>query len=128
MKARAKYFCENCQAEVAPNARFCPKCGKFFAAVRCPKCGHTGDVKDFIHGCTVCGYAMPKSELYGRASPITLPQEKSSRKSRNKFKDAVNKANGISSSASGDYPAWLLLPSLIVLVIAVILCLLKCKS
>ena len=47
LQAKAKFFCQNCNSEVAANAKFCPKCGKFFAAVRCPKCGHTGTVKDF---------------------------------------------------------------------------------
>ena len=50
-KKKAKYFCEGCGSEVASNAKFCPKCGKFFAAVRCPNCGHIGTVKDFLHGC-----------------------------------------------------------------------------
>ena len=38
-KKQAKFFCENCGEEVAQNARFCNKCGRFFSAVRCPQCG-----------------------------------------------------------------------------------------
>ena len=38
----AKFFCESCGSEVPRKSRFCPVCGKFFASVRCPKCGHTG--------------------------------------------------------------------------------------
>ena len=38
-KAEAKFFCENCGTEVPGKARICPVCGKFFASVKCPKCG-----------------------------------------------------------------------------------------
>ena len=41
-KKQAKFFCENCGEEVAQNARFCNKCGRFFSAVRCPQCGKVG--------------------------------------------------------------------------------------
>ena len=67
-KKKAKYFCEGCGSEVASNAKFCPKCGKFFAAVRCPNCGHIGTVKDFLHGCPSCHYAMSHEEIYHYAS------------------------------------------------------------
>ena len=62
---RAKYFCEGCGSEVAPNAKFCPKCGRFFAAVRCPNCGHIGTVRNFLKGCPACHYAVTQEELYG---------------------------------------------------------------
>lgn len=54
----AKFFCESCNAEVPRNARTCPTCGKFFASVRCPKCGKTGSTEDFKKGCPACGYAV----------------------------------------------------------------------
>jgi len=55
-KKQAKFFCENCGAEVAQNARFCGKCGRFFASVRCPVCGKTGSSNAFSNGCPSCGY------------------------------------------------------------------------
>ncbi|MFP4373406.1 MAG: zinc ribbon domain-containing protein [Spirochaetaceae bacterium] len=54
---RSRFFCENCGAEVRPHAKVCPKCGRFFSAVRCPQCGHTGEGKEFLHGCPNCGYS-----------------------------------------------------------------------
>ena len=56
MKKQAKFFCENCGEEVAQNARFCKKCGRFFSAVRCPSCGKVGSAHSFINGCPSCGY------------------------------------------------------------------------
>lgn len=55
---KAKFFCENCGSEVPENAKFCKNCGKFFSAVRCPKCGCTGRSQDFKKGCPKCGYAV----------------------------------------------------------------------
>lgn len=57
-KKQAKFFCEYCDSEVPINARFCPKCGHFFLAVRCPACGKTGDQDEFTNGCPQCGYAF----------------------------------------------------------------------
>lgn len=57
MKKQAKFFCENCGEEVAQNARFCKKCGRFFSAVRCPQCGKVGSSHAFVNGCPSCGYA-----------------------------------------------------------------------
>jgi predicted RNA-binding Zn-ribbon protein involved in translation (DUF1610 family) len=53
----AKFFCENCGAEVPQNAKFCKKCGRFFTSVKCPRCSYTGPVSAFIDGCPNCGYA-----------------------------------------------------------------------
>jgi hypothetical protein len=58
MKA-PRYFCENCGVEVKRNAKICPECGRFFASVRCPKCGFTGQPDNFISGCPRCGYSDP---------------------------------------------------------------------
>jgi predicted amidophosphoribosyltransferase len=52
------FFCENCGAEVRKDARVCPRCGRFFSSVKCPKCGHVGGADDFFAGCPVCGYAL----------------------------------------------------------------------
>ena len=57
----AKFFCQCCGAEVPRKSKFCPKCGKFFASVLCPNCGHTGKTEDFVNGCPECGYAVGKS-------------------------------------------------------------------
>jgi predicted RNA-binding Zn-ribbon protein involved in translation (DUF1610 family) len=54
-----RFFCENCGAEVPRNAKNCPKCGRFFASVRCPSCGFTGEEALFKGGCPVCGYSAP---------------------------------------------------------------------
>jgi|WetSurMetagenome_2_1015567.scaffolds.fasta_scaffold76855_2 ssDNA-binding Zn-finger/Zn-ribbon topoisomerase 1 len=64
---KAKFFCENCGAEVSENARFCRYCGRFFSAVRCPKCGKTGNVKMFENGCPNCGYAVETKNLQKNA-------------------------------------------------------------
>jgi uncharacterized membrane protein YvbJ len=54
-----KYFCENCGAEVKRDAKICPECGRFFASVKCPQCGHIGQPEEFGEGCPVCGYSDP---------------------------------------------------------------------
>lgn len=54
---RSRFYCENCAAEVKPNARVCPACGRFFSAVRCPQCQYTGEANAFVYGCPNCGYA-----------------------------------------------------------------------
>lgn len=57
-----KFFCEFCNTEVPLNARLCPKCGRFFASVHCPNCGHTGEHSIFKKGCPKCGYAMKTAD------------------------------------------------------------------
>ncbi|MCR5699755.1 MAG: zinc ribbon domain-containing protein [Treponemataceae bacterium] len=61
MSTHAKFVCENCQTVVDANAKFCPTCGKFFAAVKCPKCGKVGTTYQFKDGCPQCGYSEPKT-------------------------------------------------------------------
>jgi uncharacterized membrane protein YvbJ len=56
---KPRFFCDNCGAEVPMAAKSCPQCGRFFASVRCPKCGFTGRDEDFVRGCPVCGYSTP---------------------------------------------------------------------
>ena len=61
----AKFFCEHCGSEVKANAKVCPKCGKFFSSVRCPRCAYMGTVRDFSNGCPRCHYSMTHEDLYG---------------------------------------------------------------
>jgi uncharacterized membrane protein YvbJ len=55
-RAKARYFCESCGAEVHAGASTCPSCGSVFTAVRCPECGYEGRAPEFRSGCPVCGY------------------------------------------------------------------------
>ncbi|MFP4644862.1 MAG: hypothetical protein ACLFM0_10945 [Spirochaetales bacterium] len=56
MSTRARFFCENCHTEVRAKDKVCPSCGRFFGAVRCPRCSFTGEAKLFREGCPSCGY------------------------------------------------------------------------
>lgn len=82
----AKFFCENCGAEVPQNARVCRKCGRFFSAVRCPACGKTGTPDQFTDGCPACGYAVGKSGGNKNVSRDYYDDEKP-RLTRNKKKN-----------------------------------------
>jgi len=64
----AKFFCESCGSEVKKNDKVCSTCGKFFAAVKCPKCGRTGSTEEFQSGCPTCGYAVNPDSLNSRGS------------------------------------------------------------
>ncbi len=67
-KKKPKFFCDFCGNEVKPNAKTCPKCGKFFESVRCPRCGKTGKQSDFLDGCPVCGYAFNSDDSESASS------------------------------------------------------------
>lgn len=64
----AKFFCENCGAEVPENAKLCKNCGKFFISVRCPACGKVGTSSEFKKGCPGCGYAVNKKSFPGAST------------------------------------------------------------
>ncbi len=126
--SKPKYFCENCGEEVAANARFCPHCGKFFAAVRCPSCGYMGSVNDFKNGCPRCHYAMSQEDIYGPGQVPSFLQDKKQKKGKKAKKTrsiASRKKQG--NIASSDVPTWLLIVSLIVL-IGLVIALLNIKS
>jgi ssDNA-binding Zn-finger/Zn-ribbon topoisomerase 1 len=76
-RGNPRFFCENCGAEVPRNAKNCPKCGRFFASVRCPSCGFTGEEALFREGCPVCGYSTPP-ETGGKILP--WPEKKKARR------------------------------------------------
>lgn len=108
MKKEAKFFCENCGEEVAQNARFCKKCGRFFSSVRCPKCGKVGSAHAFSKGCPQCGYAEKPS----KTSPNKETADKKSFNLKNHF--YFHKPNGgnISSRSKKNYsgsslPVWI---------------------
>ena len=124
---RPKYFCENCGEEVAANARFCPHCGKFFAAVRCPSCGYMGSVNDFKNGCPRCHYAMSQEDIYG---PGQVPSFLKDKKKKDKKSKIEKKSRGTARHPQGtgsDVPTWLMIVSIIVL-IGLIVALLNIKS
>lgn len=124
---KPKYFCENCGEEVAANARFCPHCGKFFAAVRCPSCGYMGSVNDFKNGCPRCHYAMSQEDIYGPGQvPSFLKDKKQKAKKSKKEKKAGGSARRPQGTGS-DVPTWLMIVSIIVL-IGLIVALLNIKS
>ena len=58
---KPRFFCESCGTEVPRDARNCPKCGRYFASVRCPSCEFTGEETLFKGGCPVCGYSSGTS-------------------------------------------------------------------
>ncbi|GMO36977.1 MAG: hypothetical protein Ta2F_13040 [Termitinemataceae bacterium] len=66
-KKKPRFFCDACGTEVAANANTCPRCGKYFASIRCPKCFHTGDQAAFAKGCPNCGYSAPPGKKQGGA-------------------------------------------------------------
>ncbi len=118
-KAKASYFCENCGAEVPGNSRFCPKCGKFFSSVRCPKCAHTGSAYSFRNGCPVCHYAMDGNT--GTESDEPHESKKKTHLSL-KSKKAIKKAFAPYAGAkSYDFgvPMWLFVSALFVLILII---------
>jgi len=60
---KTRYFCDFCGEEVPANTPRCPRCGKIFTAVKCPKCGYMGKADDFNSGCPSCSYLIDKEEL-----------------------------------------------------------------
>jgi hypothetical protein len=60
---KARYFCENCKAEVRAGSSSCPSCGRVFIAVRCPECGYEGRAAEFKSGCPSCGFLEPRETV-----------------------------------------------------------------
>ncbi|MDR3159981.1 MAG: hypothetical protein LBU28_00020 [Spirochaetaceae bacterium] len=55
------------------DVKHCPRCGRYFASVRCPACGFVGDEGVFKGGCPVCGYSAPP--VTGSSRPAPLPEK-----------------------------------------------------
>jgi uncharacterized membrane protein YvbJ len=72
IRGNARFFCEECGAEVRPGAPVCPSCGSRFTAIRCPKCGYEGRGPEFKTGCPVCGYGMGLPETQVK-TPAAAP-------------------------------------------------------
>jgi RNA polymerase subunit RPABC4/transcription elongation factor Spt4 len=70
---RPHFFCESCGMEVRKDARMCPRCGRFFSSVKCPKCGHVGEADDFSLGCPICGYALSANPSPEPIKPLPQP-------------------------------------------------------
>ncbi|MBQ9630150.1 MAG: zinc ribbon domain-containing protein [Treponema sp.] len=101
----AKFFCENCGAEVPQDARMCRKCGRFFSSVRCPKCGETGDASFFRNGCPSCGYAVTGNTFtYKEKTEHPIFSISKRLKIRQAF-SAYNKKNTISTEDG--LPTWM---------------------
>jgi uncharacterized membrane protein YvbJ len=75
-RGKARFFCEQCGAEVRPGAPSCPSCGSTFTAVRCPECGHEGRAPEFRTGCPVCGYAALGGEDPLERGPAPPPKKR----------------------------------------------------
>ena len=110
-RKKAKFFCEFCGNEVRQNDKVCQYCGKFFASVRCPKCGKVGRTEEFTHGCPACGYAVApggrRKGAYGARGFLGLGGLKGG------F-DELNQRNS-SRNYDGSLPIWMY-----ILVIAVL--------
>ena len=89
----ARFFCDNCGTEVKRDSSRCPRCGRFFAFVRCPQCDYIGEEQKFAQGCPVCGYCAAKQ---GDAS-FTLS----------------NKPSKLPLLAAGNLPLWVYIIALL---------------
>ena len=115
----AKFFCENCGAEVPENAKVCRHCGRFFSSVRCPQCGTSGPSSMFDKGCPNCGYAMSSSgSISYSASDGANVRRHLSSSEKHRLKDAFrnyNIRNGQSSQGDGALPVWVYIVTICVL-------------
>ncbi|MCK9169187.1 MAG: zinc ribbon domain-containing protein [Treponema sp.] len=124
-KQYAKFFCENCGAEVPENARICKRCGRFFSSVRCPKCGTSGPASMFEKGCPHCGYAMNNIQTISyiehnsnRKKNISLSKKK---KIRRIMRTYMNKKSSMSQN-DNSLPIWIYIitATILALIIAAI--------
>lgn len=110
MEKHAKFFCENCGAEVPQNAKMCRHCGRFFTSVRCPACGATGTNSQFADGCPVCGYAVGKGKKSAAAEKATFKEKTAGRKSRANLRLEIESRNSRTFArrkmSDGALPIW----------------------
>lgn len=116
IQKEAKFFCQCCGSEVPRKSKFCPKCGKFFASVLCPNCGHTGKTSDFINGCPECGYAVNGSNGGSKTNGNTPTPTKNIKMKKNRLYLPLGKKSKKASSSDSELPLWVYLLSLVVLV------------
>lgn len=116
-KTEAKFFCESCGSEVPSKAKVCPVCGKFFASVRCPKCGRTGVSEDFLKGCPDCGYAMKPEDLYGEDYDPADYETKG--KGKNKRKKSLFSSGKKQSGSDSALPFWIYIIPLSILAVLI---------
>jgi len=111
---KARFFCEYCDHEVDSDAKFCPYCGRFFASVRCPKCGFTGNHATFSNGCPNCGYAMDGSS-----------ENDKQRKKDTKNKKLTKKERIYNSTHTEKYedslPFWIYFISIVLLIVLLLI-------
>jgi uncharacterized membrane protein YvbJ len=75
-----RFFFDICGHEVGNDIKTCPYCGRYFASIRCPKCGFSGEDSLFVNGCPSCGYsASPVPEAQ---KALKTPKKKRSRKKK----------------------------------------------
>ncbi|MCL1815686.1 MAG: hypothetical protein FWG27_07715 [Treponema sp.] len=67
----ARFFCDHCGEEVRRDSSQCPRCGRYFAFVRCPQCSFSGEEKRFAKGCPSCGYCTPEQKKVSPGSSWT---------------------------------------------------------
>lgn len=128
----AKFFCESCGSEVPRKSRFCPVCGKFFASVRCPKCGHTGASEDFKTGCPECGYAVNSNTSLSHDKDSDILSSINNKYKNNISSNKLNKSNkpnkhnkSNKAGQDGSLPVWIYIVSILILIILII-CLYSC--
>lgn len=125
-KKQAKFFCENCGSEVAQNARFCGKCGRFFASVRCPVCGKTGSSQVFENGCPTCGYGRRDQDGIADAGAVAAQMQREAQSKGHFYVHKKHSAKKIGRPrGDGSLPAWIYavtFAALIVILIGVIRC------
>jgi uncharacterized membrane protein YvbJ len=73
---KPRFFCDNCGEEVDNDVKACPYCGRFFASVRCPACGFSGEDKLFEDGCPACGYSADGKSKKKKKPPKKVKKPK----------------------------------------------------
>jgi len=113
---KVRFYCESCGSEVGKSDAVCPRCGKSFAAVRCPQCGFSGKASAFVRGCPVCGYLHEK-----RAVPVTAEPETERKGAESGTEDSVSRhGRATAFRRSRTLPAWFYRWAIVVLLAALI--------